>query len=90
MYHKLETRQLNLSVLQANGTCHSRIPIRQVWDKNKWLYEGQNGFRKGYMCKSQIVTVCPNTVDSLPERAKIGMIVIFQKLSMWFCTTDCL
>jgi len=22
--------------------------LRQVWDKNDWLYEGQHGFRPGY------------------------------------------
>jgi len=60
-YHKVETRQLNLSVLQANGTHRNRIPTRQVWDKNKWLYKGQNRFKPGYTCKSQIV--------SLPEHS---------------------
>jgi len=26
--------------------------LRQVWDKNDWLYEGQHGFRPGYSCES--------------------------------------
>jgi hypothetical protein len=26
--------------------------LRQVWDKNKWLYEGQHGFRPAYSCES--------------------------------------
>ena len=29
--------------------------LRQVWDMNKWLYEGQHGFRPVYWCESQIV-----------------------------------
>jgi len=32
--------------------------LRQVWDKNDWLYEGQHGFRPGYSCESQVITVC--------------------------------
>ena len=32
--------------------------LRQVWDKNYWLYEGQHGFRPGYSRKSQVITVC--------------------------------
>ena len=26
--------------------------LRQVWDKNDWLYEGQHSFRPGYSCES--------------------------------------
>ena len=32
--------------------------LRQVWGKNDWLYEGQHGFRPGYSCESQVITVC--------------------------------
>jgi hypothetical protein len=32
--------------------------LRQVWDKNDWIYEGQHGFRPGYSCESQVITVC--------------------------------
>jgi len=32
--------------------------LRQVWDKNDWLHEGQRGFRPGYSCESQVITVC--------------------------------
>jgi len=31
--------------------------LRPVWDKNDWLYEGQHGFRPGYSCESQVITV---------------------------------
>ena len=37
--------------------------LRQVWNKNKWLYEGQHGFRPGYSCESQVITVCQDTAD---------------------------
>jgi hypothetical protein len=26
--------------------------LRQVWDENHWLYEGQYEFRQGYSCES--------------------------------------
>ena len=35
--------------------------IRQVWDKNDWLYEGKHGFRPGYSCDSQVITVWQDT-----------------------------
>ena len=31
---------------------------RQVWETSGWLYGGQNAFRSGYSCESQVVTVC--------------------------------
>jgi hypothetical protein len=30
--------------------------LRQVWDKNNWLYEEQHGFRPAYSCESQVIT----------------------------------
>jgi len=50
--------------------------LRQVWDKNDWLYEGQLGFRPGYSCESQVLTVCQNIVDSLDEGVGIDVIII--------------
>jgi hypothetical protein len=29
--------------------------LRQVWDKNDWLYEGQHGFRPVYSYESQVI-----------------------------------
>jgi hypothetical protein len=57
--------------------------LRQVWDMSEWLYEGQRGFRQGYSCKSQIVTVCQDVADSLDEDARIDAIVI--DFSKAFC-----
>ena len=41
--------------------------LRQVWEMNGWLYEGQHGFRPAYSCESQIITVCQDIADYLDE-----------------------
>jgi len=38
------------------------------------LYKGQHGFRPGYSCESQLVTVCQDIVDSLDEGVRKGAI----------------
>jgi len=50
--------------------------IRQVWDKNDWLYEGQHGFRPGYLCESQVIAVCQDIADSLDNGDKIDAITV--------------
>jgi len=50
--------------------------LRQVWDKNNWLYEGHYGFRPRYLCESQVITVCQDTADSMDNRDRIDAIVI--------------
>jgi hypothetical protein len=50
--------------------------LRQVWDNNKWLYEGQHGFRPGYSCESQVITVCQDIADSMGNGDRIDAIVI--------------
>ena len=50
--------------------------LRQVWDKNDWFYEGQHGFRPGYSCESQVITVCQDTADSLDNGDKIDAIIV--------------
>ena len=40
---------------------------RQVCDKNNWSYEGEHGFRPGYSCEIQVVTVCQDKADSLDK-----------------------
>ena len=55
--------------------------LRQVWDKNDWLYEGQHGFRPGYSCESQVIAVCQDIADSLDNGDKIDAIIVdFRKL----------
>jgi len=50
--------------------------LRQVWDKNSWLYEGQHGFRPGYSRESQVITVCRDIADSMDNGDRIDAIVI--------------
>ena len=50
--------------------------LRQVWNKNDWLYEGQHGFRSGYSCESQVITVCQDIADSLDNGDKIDAIIV--------------
>ena len=45
--------------------------LRQVWDKNDWLYEGQHGFKSGHSCESQVITVCQEIADSLDNGDRI-------------------
>ena len=55
--------------------------LRQVWDKNDWLYEGQHGFRPGYSCEIQVITVCQDIVDSLDNGDRIDAIIVdFRRL----------
>jgi hypothetical protein len=49
--------------------------LRRVWDKSEWLYKGQRGFRLGYPCESQIVTVCQDIADSLDEETRTDAII---------------
>jgi hypothetical protein len=53
--------------------------IRQVWEDRDWLYEGQHGFRPGYSCESQIITVCQDMSDSLDEATRLDAITTFFK-----------
>jgi 23S rRNA C2498 (ribose-2'-O)-methylase RlmM len=47
-----------------------------VWDKNDWLYEGQHGFKPGYSCESQVITVCQDIADFLDNGDRIDPIII--------------
>jgi len=40
------------------------------------LYEGQHGFRPGYSCESQVITVCQDIADSLDNGDKIDVIIV--------------
>jgi hypothetical protein len=41
--------------------------VSQVWEESDWLYEWQNGFKQGYSCENQIITICQDIEDSLAE-----------------------
>ena len=50
--------------------------LRQVWDKDNWLCEGQHVFRPGYSCESQAITICQDIADSLDNGDKIDAIIV--------------
>jgi len=50
--------------------------LRQVWDKNGWLYEGQHGFRPGYSRESQVIAGCQDIADCMDNGDRIDAIVI--------------
>jgi len=50
--------------------------LRHVWGTSGWLYEGQHGFRPGYSCESQVVTVCQDIRDLLDEAVRTDAIII--------------
>ena len=50
--------------------------LRQVWDKNNWLYEGQHGFRLGYSCECQVIIEFQDTADSLDKGDRIDAIIV--------------
>ena len=39
--------------------------LREVYNKNNWFYDGYHGFRPGFSCQNQVMTVCQETSDSL-------------------------
>ena len=47
-----------------------------MWDENDWLHEGQHGFRAGYLCESQEITVCQDTADFLDNGEKIDALIV--------------
>ena len=51
-------------------------------------YEDQRGFRPGFQCKSQIVSVCQDVADSLDEGAKMEAIMIDFSISFDLITYD--
>jgi len=40
------------------------------------MHEGQRGFRPGYLCETQIITVCQDISVSLYEAARMDAIII--------------
>jgi retron-type reverse transcriptase len=50
--------------------------LRKIWDKTYWLFDGQHGFRPGYSCESQVITVYQNIADSLDNGGRIDNIII--------------
>jgi hypothetical protein len=50
--------------------------LQQVRDGNDWLCEGQHGFRVGYSCESQVITVCQDNADTLDNGDRMDAIIV--------------
>jgi hypothetical protein len=50
--------------------------LRKIWDKKDWLFKGQHGFRPGYSCESQVITICQDIADSLDKGGRLDAIII--------------
>jgi hypothetical protein len=50
--------------------------LRKIWDKKDWLFHGQHGFRPGYSCESEVITVYQDIADSLDNGSRIHVIII--------------
>jgi hypothetical protein len=50
--------------------------LRQVWEGCDWLYEGQHGFRPGYSCESQVITVYQDIADTLDKGGRMDAIIV--------------
>jgi hypothetical protein len=50
--------------------------LRKIFDKKDWLFDGQHGFRPGYSCDSQVITVYQDNADSLDNGSRMDAIII--------------
>jgi hypothetical protein len=50
--------------------------LRQVWEGNDWFYEEQHGFRPGYSCESQVITVYQDIADNLDNGGRMDAIIV--------------
>jgi len=69
-------RPVSLTSVVCKQMEHVITGYIQVWENRDWLYEGQHGFRPGYSCESQIITVCQDLADSLDEATRLDAIII--------------
>jgi len=70
-------RPVSLTSVVCKQTEHVTASyLRQVWDKNDWLYESQHGLRPGYLCKIQVIMVGQDIADSMDNGDRIDAIVI--------------
>ncbi len=63
------------------------VTFKKEWEIKKWLYDGQHGFRSGYSCESQVVTLFQDLADEIDAGASVDAVVIdFAKRLMSFHT----
>ena len=84
-------RPVSLASVVCKQMEHVIAGYIQVRENSAWLYEGQHGFRPGYSCESQTITVCQDISDSLDEGARLNVIVTdFSKASGLALMIGCL
>jgi len=69
-------RPVSLTSVVSKQVEHVIAGYIQVWENRDWLNEGQRGFRPGYSCENQIITVCKDISDSLDEASRLDAIII--------------
>jgi hypothetical protein len=70
-------RPVSLTSVVCKRMEHVRASyLRKLWDKKDWLFEGQHGFRPGYSCESQEITVCLDISDALDNGGRLDAVII--------------
>jgi hypothetical protein len=50
--------------------------MKEISDKEDWIFEGPHGFRPGLSYESQVITICQDIADSLDNGGRIDAIII--------------
>ncbi len=50
--------------------------IKKEWEIKKWLYDRPHGFRSGYSCESQVVTLFQDLADEIDAGGRVDAVVI--------------
>ncbi len=50
--------------------------IRQEWEQKEWLFQGQQGFRNGFSCESQIVSLFQDIADEVDDSGWVDAVII--------------
>ena len=50
--------------------------LRKHWNDLNWLHNCQHGFRGGYSCESQLVTVCQDLADGIDSNSQVDAVII--------------
>jgi hypothetical protein len=62
--------------------------LRKILDKNNLLFEGQHGFRSGYSCEIQVITVYQDIADSMDNGSGIDAIRIYFLMAFYLLPHD--
>jgi hypothetical protein len=50
--------------------------LRKYRVKKDWLFDGEHGFRPGYSCEGQVITIYQDIADSMDNETRIDTIII--------------